>query len=83
MVVAIGALVLLTPLGAVMHFTGLPSPLYPIIALEVVVYLGLVEFGKHLFYRVVAGRPAPRADTRPTGAAPLQVGGCISSKLFY
>ena len=42
--VAIGALVPLTPLGAVMHFTGLPPLLYLIIALEVVVYLGLVEF---------------------------------------
>lgn len=67
-VVAIGALVPLTPLGAVMHFTGLPPLLYLIIALEVVVYLGLVEFGKHLFYRSLPAGP----HRAPTPARPAR-----------
>lgn len=56
-VVTIGAIIPLTPLGGLMHFTPLPPALYFIILVMVIVYLGLVEFGKHFFYRSLRARP--------------------------
>lgn len=56
-VVAVGALLPLTPLAEPLRFTRLPWQLYLLIGAMVVAYLALVEVGKWFFYR-----------TRPTGA---------------
>jgi Mg2+-importing ATPase len=63
-VVLIGASLPLTPLGPLMHFTTLPPLLYVIILVEVIVYFGLVEFGKRLFYRS-SGPPNAPTPSRP------------------
>jgi P-type Mg2+ transporter len=60
--VAAGILLPFTPLGALFGFTRLPLGFLAILAVMVVVYLALVEFGKSLFF----GRRPPRPH-RPIG----------------
>jgi P-type Mg2+ transporter len=54
--VAVGLFLPFTPLGTLFGFTPLPLGFLAILALMVVVYLTLVEFGKALFF----GRPSPQ-----------------------
>jgi P-type Mg2+ transporter len=55
--VAVGLALPFTPLGAWFGFTPLPAGFLAILALMVVVYLALVEFGKSYFF----GRPRTRS----------------------
>ena len=55
--VAVGLFLPFTPLGALFGFTPLPLSFLAILALMVVVYLTLVEFGKSFFF----GRRPPRS----------------------
>jgi P-type Mg2+ transporter len=54
--VAVGLFLPFTPLGTLFGFTPLPLGFLAILALMVVVYLTLVEFGKSFFF----GRPPPQ-----------------------
>lgn len=64
-VVAVGALLPLTPLAAMMHFAALPWQLYVVIGAMVLIYLALVEGGKAVFYRTLATGPTMPASAPP------------------
>ena len=55
-IVAIGALLPFTPLGAWFGFVPPPAGFYAAVGVMVVAYLGLVELVKHAFYRHHAAR---------------------------
>jgi len=59
-VVAIGALLTISPLAATLGFTPLPWPFFAVLAGFAVAYLVLVEFAKKMFYAEpirLAGQP--------------------------
>ena len=64
-VVAIGALLTISPLAATLGFTPLPWPFFAVLAGFAVAYLVLVEFAKKMFYaepiRLPAAGSHPRA----------------------
>jgi Mg2+-importing ATPase len=66
-VVAIGAVLPLTPLAGPLGMQALPPVFFGALAGMVVGYLALIEFGKWLFYRLpTAGRPvAPAVESSP------------------
>jgi Mg2+-importing ATPase len=57
-VVALGVVLPLTPLGALLGFVAMPGPFYAALAGMVVLYLALIETVKHFFFRAEAERPA-------------------------
>ncbi|WP_111719821.1 magnesium-translocating P-type ATPase [Homoserinimonas sp. OAct 916] len=67
--VTIGIILPASPLAGVLGFSPLPVGFFAVLALMVVGYLVLVEFGKTLFYRMAVTRTgdetprAPRADS--------------------
>lgn len=53
------------PFSSVFGFTPLPPVFFVILAVLVVIYLGLVEVGKSLFFRMESSRaPAPLPPRR-------------------
>jgi Mg2+-importing ATPase len=63
-VVALGALLPFTPIAHLLGFVPLPAKFFVVLAAMVATYLGLVEFGKWLFYKsfprpVLGGSTAP------------------------
>jgi Mg2+-importing ATPase len=59
-VVLVGAVLPISPLGPVLGFRTLPFTFYAALAAMVVLYLVLIEFAKHVFYRFdTAGRQVP------------------------
>jgi len=66
--VAVGVVLPATPVSSALGFQALPGPYYAVLAGMVCVYLGLMEVGKHFFYRIP---PVPQERTRPiVGARP-------------
>ena len=67
--VAVGLVLPFSPLGALFGFTPLPLGFLAILALMVVVYLGLVEFGKSFFFGRPPSQPhVPISRWRPPAA---------------
>jgi Mg2+-importing ATPase len=64
-IVAIGVLLPFTPLAHALGFVPLPAAFFGVLALMIASYLGLVEFGKRLFY---GATPAPVSGT-PSAAS--------------
>jgi Mg2+-importing ATPase len=59
-VVAVGAVLPATPLAHTLGFHPLPGGFFAALAGMVVCYLGLIELGKKIFYRVAVGAPPIR-----------------------
>ncbi len=59
-VVAVGAVLPATPLAHVLGFQPLPGLFFLTLAGMVIAYLGLIELGKHWFYRSCSTPVAPR-----------------------
>lgn len=59
-VAALGAVLPATPLAHSLGFQPLPSGFFAVLAVMVVGYLVLIEFGKRLFYSVTPMGPSPR-----------------------
>jgi Mg2+-importing ATPase len=63
-IVAIGMLLPFTPLAPVLGFVPLPAAFFAVLGLMILTYLGLIEFGKRLFFgptRTAAETPGLRA----------------------
>ena len=69
-VVAVGAALPYTPLGAVLGFVGLPAPFYAALAVMTVIYLALIETVKKYFFRGEAERSATLPHRRRTHPRP-------------
>lgn len=72
-VVALGAVLPVSPLTAVLGFRALPFRFYAVLIAMVVLYLLLIEAGKRVFYRAEAAvprpvRPQPRRHVRRRSA---------------
>ena len=64
---AVGVVIPYSPFAHVLGFRALPASFLAVLALMVVTYLALAEFGKHVFFRSTRLRPAER---RPLAARP-------------
>ena len=65
-VVAVAIALPYTPIAQLLGFVPLPSAFFGVLALMVAIYLGLIEFGKRLFFGPqAAGKPAAAAGVVP------------------
>jgi Mg2+-importing ATPase len=64
-VVAVGAVLPVTPLASILGFQPLPVGFFAALVALVITYLGLVEVAKRSFYRhAIVSRPTPRIRSR-------------------
>lgn len=62
-VVVVGTALPGSPLGPVLGFEPLPVGFFAVLVAMVVAYLGLIEAGKHIFYRVTTTGSTRRRDS--------------------
>ena len=70
---AVGAVLPATPLAHALGFHPLPGAFFATLVIMIVGYLVLIEIGKNVFYRRVAGRPA-EGSAKISGEHPVSGG---------